>query len=113
MGWAVRRREKIRRNDPPPPVAIEQIRVDDGSINPTQTVELAPGKSRLDFYYTALSFVAPEKVRFRYKLEGFDSDWVDGGTRRIASYTNLRPGRYKFRVIASNNDGFLGPTGPA
>ena len=103
--------EKIKLNDQPPPVAIEQIRVDDESINPVQTIELAPGKSRLDFYYTALSFVAPEKVRFKYKLEGFDSDWVDGGTRRIAYYTNLRPGRYKFRVIASNNDGVWSPTG--
>src|SRR5258708_35574538 len=106
-------REKIKLNDKQPPVAIEQIRVDDESISPTQTIELGPGKSRLDFYYTALSFVAPEKVRFRYKLEGFDSDWVDGGTRRIASYTNLRPGRYKFRVIASNNDGLWSPTGAA
>jgi len=103
--------EKIKLNEQPPPVAIEQIRVDDESISPAQTIELGPGKSRLDFYYTALSFVAPEKVRFKYKLEGFDSDWVDGGTRRIAYYTNLRPGRYKFRVIASNNDGLWSPTG--
>jgi ligand-binding sensor domain-containing protein/signal transduction histidine kinase len=103
--------EKIKLNDHPPPVVIEQIRVDDESISPAQTIELAPGKSRLDFYYTALSFVAPEKVRFKYKLEGFDSDWVDGGTRRTAYYTNLRPGRYKFRVIASNNDGLWSPTG--
>jgi signal transduction histidine kinase len=94
-------------------VVIERIRVDDESINPTQTVELSPGKSRFDFYYTALSFVAPEKVRFKYKLEGFDSDWVDGGTRRIAYYTNLRPGRYTFRVIASNNDGLWSPAGAA
>jgi signal transduction histidine kinase len=92
-------------------VAIEQIRVDDESITPAQSIELAPGKSRLDFYYTALSFVAPAKVRFKYKLEGFDTDWVDGGTRRVAYYTNLRPGRYKFRVIASNNDGLWNPTG--
>jgi ligand-binding sensor domain-containing protein/signal transduction histidine kinase len=105
--------EKVKLNDLPPPVAIEQIRVDDESINPSQAVELPPGKSRLDFYYTALSFIAPEKVRFKYKLEGFDSDWVDGGTRRIAYYTNLRPGRYKFRVIASNNDGLWSPTGAA
>lgn len=103
--------ERIKLNDQPPPVAIEQIRVDDESIAPAQTIELAPGKSRLDFYYTALSFVAPEKVRFKYKLEGFDNDWVDVGTRRVAYYTNLRPGRYKFRVIASNNDGLWSPTG--
>jgi hypothetical protein len=103
----------IKLNDQPPPVAIEQIRVDDESISPAQTIELAPGKSRLDFYYTALSFVAPEKVRFKYKLEGFDPDWVDGGTRRVAYYTNLRPGRYRFQVIASNNDGLWSPTGAA
>lgn len=103
--------ERIKLNDQPPPVAIEQIRVDDESIAAAQTIELAPGKSRFDFYYTALSFVAPEKVRFKYKLEGFDPDWVDGGTRRVAYYTNLRPGRYKFRVIASNNDGLWNSTG--
>ena len=103
--------ERIKLNDQPPPVAIEQIRVDDESIAPAQTIELGPGKSRLDFYYTALSFVAPEKVRFKYKLEGFDNDWVDAGTRRVAYYTNLRPGRYKFRVIASNNDGLWNSTG--
>jgi ligand-binding sensor domain-containing protein/signal transduction histidine kinase len=105
--------EKIKPNDQPPPVAIEQVRVDDESFIPAQTVELAPGKSRFDFYYTALSFVAPEKVKFKYKLEGFDRDWVDGGTRRVAYYTNLRPGRYKFRVIASNNDGLWSSTGAA
>jgi len=103
--------EQIKSNDQPPPVAIEQIRVDDESMTPAQSIELAPGKSRFDFYYTALSFVAPEKVRFKYKLEGFDSDWIDGGTRRVAYYTNLRPGRYKFRVIASNNDGLWNPIG--
>ena len=105
--------EKIKLNDQPPPVAIEEIRVDDQSMAPAQSIELGPGKSRLDFYYTALSFVAPEKVRFKYKLEGFDKDWVDGGTRRVAYYTNLRPGRYKFRVIASNNDGLWSPAGAA
>jgi ligand-binding sensor domain-containing protein/signal transduction histidine kinase len=105
--------ERITLNDQPPPVTIEQVRVDDESISPAQTIELRPGKSRLEFYYTALSFVAPEKVRFKYKLEGFDSDWVDGGTRRVAYYTNLRPGRYKFRVIASNNDGLWNSTGAA
>lgn len=104
---------EIKPNLQPPPVAIEEIRVDDESIAPAQTIELAPGKSRLDFHYTALSFVAPEKVKFKYKLEGFDRDWVDGGIRRVAYYTNLRPGRYKFRVIASNNDGLWSPTGAA
>jgi signal transduction histidine kinase len=59
----------------------------------------------LEIDYTALSFVAPQKVRFRYKLEGHDSEWQDPGTRRQAFYADLRPGNYRFRVIACNNDG--------
>jgi two-component sensor histidine kinase len=74
---------------------------------------LAPGTTRFDLYYTAPSFVAPDKVRFKYKLEGFDKDWIDSGTRRIAYYTNLRPGAYTFRVTASNNDGVWNETGAA
>ena len=102
---------RIKLNDQPPVVTIEQVRVDDEPVNPAGRIELAPGKSRLDFYYTAPSFVAPEKVRFKYRLEGFDHDWIDGGTRRVAYYTNLRPGRYKFRVMAANNDGVWSPVG--
>jgi signal transduction histidine kinase len=74
---------------------------------------LPAGTTRFDLYYTAPSFVAPEKVRFKYKLEGFDQDWIDSGTRRIAYYTNLRPGAYTFRVIAINNDGVWNQTGAA
>ena len=103
--------QRIRMNSQPPPVVIEQISIDDQSLAPGSKIELSPGKTRFDFYYTAPSFVAPEKVRFRYKLEGFDKDWVDGGTRRVAYYTNLRPGSYTFRVIASNNDGVWNETG--
>jgi signal transduction histidine kinase len=92
---------------------IEQIRIDDQSIAPIDRMELPRGTARFDLYYTAPSFVAPEKVRFKYKLEGFDKDWIDSGTRRIAYYTNLRPGDYTFRVIASNNDGVWNETGAA
>ena len=92
---------------------IEQIRIDDKSFAPSDGLELPPGTTRFDLYYTAPSFVAPERVRFKYKLEGFDKDWIDSGTRRIAYYTNLRPGTYKFRVIASNNDGVWNETGAA
>jgi signal transduction histidine kinase len=92
---------------------IEQIRIDDQSITPIDRMELPRGTARFDLYYTAPSFVAPEKVRFKYKLEGFDKDWIDSGTRRIAYYTNLRPGDYTFRVIASNNDGIWNETGAA
>ena len=92
-------------NRQPPPVSIEQVRVDDKPVTTSGLVTLAPGTNRLDFYFSALSFVAPDKVRFKYKLEGFDPNWIDGGTQRAAFYTNLRPGNYTFHVIAANNDG--------
>ncbi|HSE23056.1 MAG TPA: two-component regulator propeller domain-containing protein [Pyrinomonadaceae bacterium] len=92
-------------NRQPPPVAIEQVRIDDRPVTISGPVTLAPGTNRLDFYFSALSFVAPDKVRFKYRLEGFDPAWIDGGTQRAAFYTNLRPGNYTFHVIAANNDG--------
>ena len=103
--------ERIKTNLQAPPVVIEQIHIDDKSFAPSERLELPSGTTRFDLYYTAPSFVAPEKVRFKYKLEGFDTDWIDSGTRRIAYYTNLRPGSYTFRVIASNNDGVWNQTG--
>src|SRR5689334_5821296 len=105
--------ERLRTNSHAPPVVIEQIRIDEQSFAPSERLELPAGTTRFDLDYTAPSFVAPEKVRFRYKLEGFDKDWIDSGTRRIAYYTNLRPGTYTFRVIASNNDGVWNQTGAA
>jgi signal transduction histidine kinase len=105
--------ERIKTNSQAPPVVIEQIRVDDKAIAARDRVELPAGTSRLDLIYTAPSFVAAEKITFKYKLEGFDKDWIDSGTRRIAYYTNLRPGAYTFRVIARNNDGVWNETGAA
>jgi hypothetical protein len=67
----------------------------------------------LEIDYTALSLVAPEKIRFRYKLEGYDGDWQDAGNRRQAFYTNLSPTNYRFRVMASNNSGVSNETGTA
>ena len=72
---------------------------------------LAPGDENLEFRYTALSLRAPQRITFRYKLEGFDRDWVDAGTRRQAFYTNLRPGDYRFRVTACNADGTCNEAG--
>ncbi|MFL6255847.1 MAG: two-component regulator propeller domain-containing protein [Pyrinomonadaceae bacterium] len=95
--------EHMPLNTQPPPAVVEQVKIDGEAVAPD--VRLPPGKSRFDFYYAGLSFVAPEKVRYRYKLEGFDRDWVDGGDRRVAYYTNLGPGDYRFMVIACNNDG--------
>ena len=110
-GVAVLDPASLKVNAQPPGVVIEQVRIDDESVSPSTKIELPPGKSRLDFYYAGLSFVAPEKVRFKYKLEGFDKDWIDGGTRRVAYYTNLPPGPYKFRVMAANNDGIWNEAG--
>ncbi len=110
-GVAVLDPSRLKVNAQPPGVVIEQVRIDDESVSPTSGIELPPGKSRFDFYYAGLSFVAPEKVRFKYKLDGFDKDWIDGGTRRVAYYTNLPPGQYKFRVMAANNDGVWNEAG--
>lgn len=110
-GLAVIDPEHIPLNTSPPPVAIEQIFIDNQSMPLSQKLTLSSSTSRLDFYYTALSFIAPENVRFKYKLEGFDDHWIDGGAQRVASYTNLRPGNYKFRVIAANNDGVWNESG--
>ena len=66
---------------------------------------IPPGKQRIGIRYTGLSFAAPEKVHFKYKLEGLEDEWVEAGTRRSVEYSYLRPGTYQFRVLACNNDG--------
>jgi ligand-binding sensor domain-containing protein/serine phosphatase RsbU (regulator of sigma subunit) len=102
----------MRRNDVVPPVRIEEVQVDRAPIDGLRSTEAATAKTELPagskdfaFRYTALSFTAPERVRFKYMLEGFDRDWVDAGPRRVAYYTNLSPGKYRFRVVAANDDG--------
>ncbi len=93
-------------NNPiPPPVHIEEMIADHKNYAPRDGLRLPALTRDLQIDYTALSFVAPQKVRFRYKLEGRDSEWQDPGTRREAFYADLRPGNYRFRVMACNNDG--------
>ena len=89
-------------NTVPPPVQIEEV-VADGV--PLTTALVQPGRERVEIHYTALSFLAPRKVQFRYRLEGFDREWITAGSLRTAYYTRLPPGEYTFRVAASNNDG--------
>lgn len=101
---------RIPRNTLPPPVQIEDVVVDG---EPVASFEIPPDRQRFEFHYTALSFLAPRKVQFKYRLEGFDSDWVPAGTRRTAYYTRLPPGRFTFRVAASNNDGVWNERGDA
>jgi signal transduction histidine kinase/ligand-binding sensor domain-containing protein len=97
--------QRLRRNDRVPPVHVESIVVDKVESEARAGIELPAGSRAVEFHFTALSFTDPEKVRFRYRLEGFDREWVEAGARREAFYTNLPPGRYRFRVAAANDDG--------
>jgi signal transduction histidine kinase len=89
----------------PPPVHIVQVQVDNRNLDPKQEVRFPSPVRNLQIDYTALSLSAPEKLRFRYKLEGRDAGWIEAGNRRQAFYTDLPPATYRFRVIASNNNG--------
>lgn len=133
-GLAEVRLNNARLNYLPPKVLVERVSADDrafavyqdfnvaSSTNAAAPVGLShrddenelrlpPGLQQVQFEFTALSFVAPENVQFRYQLEGLDKNWVDAGTRRTASYTHPPPGHYRFKVIACNNDGIWNNTG--
>jgi ligand-binding sensor domain-containing protein/two-component sensor histidine kinase len=104
--------EKIALNDLAPPVVIEEVLMDRHALNPTEAPRLGPGRGGvMEVRYTANSLVAPEKVRFRYCLDGCDQEWIEAGSRRVAYYTNLRPGHYTFRVTGCNNHGIWNPQG--
>jgi signal transduction histidine kinase len=98
-------------NELPPPVQIEQVTADDKSYDATNGLQLPPRIRNLAINYTALSFVAPERVRFRYKLEGQNGNWQEVINDRRVQYTNLAPGAYRFRLMASNNSGVWNDTG--
>ena len=106
---------KLPVNSLPPPIHIEQIIADrtpyDVAARGREGLGLPARIRDLQIDYTALSLVAPEKMRFRYKLEGHDRDWQDAGTRRQAFYNDLPPRSYRFRVIASNNSGVWNEAG--
>jgi diguanylate cyclase (GGDEF)-like protein len=96
-----------------PPVNLEQIVVDGRMVVPREGLALAPGARNLEFHYVAPSFVAPARVRYRYRLEGLDPEWVEAGIRRAAYYSRLPPGRYRFRVAAANDEGVWNEAGAA
>jgi len=100
-------------NKLPPPVHIEQVTADDKTYDARNGLRLPPHVRYLAIDYTALSLVAPEKVRFRYKLEGEDRDWREAVNDRQVQYTNLPPRHYRFRVIAANNSGVWNEEGAA
>ncbi len=97
--------ENLARNDQPPPVVIEELVHDGRALALPVTAALDLGKGELEIRYTGLSLRHPGRLRFQYRLDGYDREWVDAGARRVAYYTNLDPGAYTFRVIAANEDG--------
>jgi CheY-like chemotaxis protein len=103
----------LRRNTVPPPVYIERVLADRIAYPLDGVLRLPPLNRDLEIDYVGLSFVAPQKVRFRYRLDGRDDAWQEAGTRRQAFYNDLRPGQYRFRVIACNNDGVWNEAGAA
>jgi ligand-binding sensor domain-containing protein len=104
---------QLDRNMIPPPVHVEGLIANRTSYSPRQGLRLPSRIRDLEIDYTALSFVTPKKVFFRYMLEGHDTSWQAPGTRRQAFYTDLPPGPYRFRVVAANNDGVWNETGDA
>jgi signal transduction histidine kinase len=98
-------------NTLPPPVHVEQVVADRTRYDASSQLKLPPLVRDLEIQYTALSFVAPEKVQFKIKLEGRDREWTGAGNRRRAFYTDLPPGHYRFRVMAANNSGLWNEQG--
>lgn len=88
-----------------PPLLLQDIFADRKRMDPSGGVSLDAQTKTLEFHYAGINLAAPEKVHYQYRLEGFDGDWIDAGTRRQASYTNLRPGSYRFQVRAATDDG--------
>ncbi len=99
--------KKIPENLVPPPVFIDSVLVDGKEQVIEGDFTMKPDNKRIDFIFTALSYVVPENVEFQYRLEGFDKEWSPASKKREASYTNLSPGKYRFTVRAYNNDGIV------
>ncbi|HTR81241.1 MAG TPA: two-component regulator propeller domain-containing protein [Bacteroidota bacterium] len=97
--------KSFRSNKLAPSVLLEEVVVNQHRIKISDSTTIAPDAEKFEFHYAALSFQVPNRVFFRYLLEGYDRSWVDAGTQRTAYYTNLPPGKYLFRVKARNNDG--------
>jgi signal transduction histidine kinase/ligand-binding sensor domain-containing protein/CheY-like chemotaxis protein len=110
-GIAIVDPQNVKPNDLAPQTIIEHVRVDKHIVYPSGNLHFAPGYGEVEVKYTGLCFTDPSKVKFKYKLEGFDKDWINANNRRSAYYTNLPPGEYTFRVKASNNDGIWNEEG--
>ncbi len=104
---------RLRRDAQPPPVLIRDVLVNNRATGLAGLGALRPRENNLQFLYASLSFLAPERVTFRYFLEGYDKSWSDARNTRFASYTNLPPGRFRFHVTACNGDGVCNARGSA
>ncbi|MFA6543702.1 MAG: two-component regulator propeller domain-containing protein [Limisphaerales bacterium] len=99
-------------NTNPPPVILERIQAVGEPVKLADSATLPPGSGRvIEFHYTATSLTDPTRIRFRCRLKGHDAEWQEMSTRRVASYTNLRPGNYRFQVTACNHHGYWNPQG--
>jgi signal transduction histidine kinase/ligand-binding sensor domain-containing protein/CheY-like chemotaxis protein len=110
-GVAVVDPARLKTQGQPPRVILEQVLVEDQPQPVEGNIVVPPGRNRLQFRYTGISFSAPRKVQFKYQLVGFDKKWVDAGSNRSAYYTNIPAGEYRFRVIACNGDGIWNQNG--
>ncbi len=103
--------KSFKTNKIPPPVLIEDVLVDQKPEPLVSSAAFDPDAEKFEFHYTALSFLVPDRVLFKYMLVGYENQWVEAGTRRAAYYTSLPPGEYRFRVMACNNDGVWNEAG--
>lgn len=112
-GLVARERGAVRINSTPPAIVFEQAKLDNEIFPLDGVLRVPPGKERVQFQYNALSFTAPGKIKFRYRLEGYDRNWSEPSSSRTAQYPRIPPGHYSFRVVACNNDGVWNQTGPS
>jgi signal transduction histidine kinase/ligand-binding sensor domain-containing protein len=107
--------DTIKINHQPPPVVIEEIVANGHTLADSpqdkKNLRIQPGLQRFEFHFTGLSFVAPKRMQFQYRLEGWEKDWQDAGGKRVAEYSYIPPGKYAFHVRASNSDGIWNDTG--
>lgn len=103
---------RLSRNELPPSVLLEEVRLDGASLSDSNALLRIPhAATRLEFQFTATSLTAPERNRFRHRLEGLDPGWVEDGEQRAAAYHRLPPGKYRLHVTACNGDGVWNPVG--
>jgi signal transduction histidine kinase/ligand-binding sensor domain-containing protein len=111
QGLAVVDPKAVEFNRQPPPVVLEEITVDGHARDFRAGIKIKPGQENLEIQYSALSLIKSQQIRFRYRLDGLDPDWINAGARRTAYYSRIPPGTYTFRVIAANSDGIWNEIG--